>query len=1062
MSGTNVESMTVKRYRRGKYVVVTEKSLFLTSELTCGAVQRLWSDAQSPYSVCSSRRLGYNHCEDPAMVAGATPSGTPQAVRSKIPEERFSMKNKSKTMVVTATVMTLLMSLGALAAKPQSFKDWKTKNDGSDSWSKSHWVWDTADGAKKAQTNRSRYIRRRFELKTKPDKAQLELTVDNRYTAYINGQKIGSDGHWDSVDNYAVAAQLRAGANVIAVEARNGGGVAAAIFRLHATVGKATIVVGSDAEARVSTTKTQGWAKVGFDDSKWAAAKVLGDAGMAPWRIQFRTSFMDHLTKSLKARHPAAYHSLVTYRGFDKSGFFTGKYSEKTGRKVLERLNGAWLADEKDREEIRAALALPDSDSPKMVNVIGQVSERLTARAIKKTGKVAFVRRRSYGMRGTNATMFSRRTDRGSAICIYDPEDRSVKEIFKTEDGFIFDIHPSFDGKKLLMSYKEHYRAKGKSSFHIWEINVDGSGLKQLTDGPWHDFTPVYYPDGRIIFSSPRVESFSLCQNFLACALYVCREDGSDIRRFDWTALCTVSPALMPDGSIVVSRWEYQDKSIFAWQGLWTINPNGRQLKLYYGNTIVMPEALYGPKPIPDTDKLIYMMAAHHHPAITDIAIVDRKLGLENPKASRKITDSTPLGQPTVGKTWRQTRGGGDRIFPDAYSEPWPFCRELSVVSYGMARSLPAGLVLLDHGGTTYPLYRATDIKHGCYSPVTLSKRNKTRAIPGDCPQEAGVGTFFVQDVYQGLLAQGVKRGQVKKLRVYRHVPKKYNTEGLRVFDHYPIVGLGSYYVKEYYGAVPVDENGSAYFEAPSNVELHFSAIDKSGKEIQRMGSVTQITTGERVACIGCHEDRLNAPKADPRTMDRLKKPVDKIAPPSWGSGPVDYLKQVQPVWDKHCIKCHNGKEPKGGVDMTADRTRFFNMSFDSLCMRDSSRVGYFKDHTFIQSYFIGYGPSGVFPAMKTGSMVSKLTEMLEARHGKVQLTADEYDRIFAWIDANVPYYSTWDMTRPHTRGGRDLMVLPRGVKDKEFGEWKEVVDGFLATNKQRLTSASINFSNPE
>ena len=99
---------------------------------------------------------------------------------------------------------------------------------------------------------------------------------------------------------------------------------------------------------------------------------------------------------------------------------------------------------------------------------------------------------------------------------------------------------------------------------------------------------------------------------------------------------------------------------------------------------------------------------------------------------------------------------------------------------------------------------------------------------------------------------------------------------------------------------------------------------------------------------------------------------------------------------------------------------------------------------------------------MKTGSMVSKLTEMLEARHGKVQLTADEYDRIFAWIDANVPYYSTWDMTRPHTRGGRDLMVLPRGVKDKEFGEWKEVVDGFLATNKQRLTSASINFSNPE
>jgi len=971
------------------------------------------------------------------------------------------MKSKAKTMAVTAAVMTLLMSLDGLAAEPQSFKDWKTKNDGPDGWSKAHWVWDTAGGAEKTQANRSRYIRRRFELKTKPEKAQLKLTVDNQYTAYINGQKLGSDGRWDSVDNYDVAAQLQAGANVIAVEARNAGGVAAAIFRLHATAGKGRIVVGSDAEARISTTTTKGWAQVGFDDSKWAAAKVLGNARMEPWKLQPREPYMDYFTGTLKEKHPAAYHSLVTYKGFDGFAFLAGEYSEKTGRKVLERLNGAWLADEKDREEIEAALALPDSDSLKMVDVIGRISERLTARAIEKTGKIAFVRRRSYGMHGTNATMFSHRTDRGSAICIYDPEDGSVKEIFKTEEGFIFDIHPSFDGKKLVMSYKEHYKEKGKSSFHIWEINVDGSGLKQLTDGPWHDFTPVCYPDGRIVFSSTRVESFSLCQNYLACALYVCREDGSDIRRFDWTTLCTVSPALMPDGSIIASRWEYQDKSIFAWQGLWTINPNGRQLKLYYGNTIVMPEALYGPKPIPDTDKVIYMMASHHHAPITDIAIVDRTLGLENPKASWKITDSTPLGQPAVGKTWRQTRGGGDMVFRDAYSEPWPFCRELSVVSYGMDRSLPAGLVLLDHGGTTYPLYRAADIKDGCYSPVTLSKRKKPRAIPGDCPQEAGVGTFYVQDVYQGLLEQGVERGQVKRLRVYRHVPKKYNTEGPRVFDHYPVVGLGSYYVKEYYGTVPVDENGAAYFEVPSNVELHFTAVDGSGKEIQRMGSVTQITTGETVSCMGCHEDRLSAPKADHRT-NRLKKPADKITPPSWGAGPVDYLKQVQPVWDKHCVTCHNGKEPKGGVDMTADRTRFFNMSFDSLCMRDSANLGYFRDYTFIQYYFIGYGPSGVFPAMKSGSMVSKLTEILEDKHRKVQLSAEEYERIFVWIDTNLPYYSTWDMARPYTRGGRDLMVLPKGVKDEEFGEWKNVVDGFLATNKQKLTSASINFSNPE
>ena len=90
MSGTNVESMAIKRYRRGKYVVATEKSLFSTSDLTCGAVQRLWSDAHTPYSACSSRRIGYNHCESPAMVAGAMLSGKSQIrIKFKIADYSF-------------------------------------------------------------------------------------------------------------------------------------------------------------------------------------------------------------------------------------------------------------------------------------------------------------------------------------------------------------------------------------------------------------------------------------------------------------------------------------------------------------------------------------------------------------------------------------------------------------------------------------------------------------------------------------------------------------------------------------------------------------------------------------------------------------------------------------------------------------------------------------------------------------------------------------------------------------------------------------------------------------
>jgi len=187
---------------------------------------------------------------------------------------------------------------------------------------------------------------------------------------------------------------------------------------------------------------------------------------------------------------------------------------------------------------------------------------------------IAFIRRASYGMRGTNAVMFAIRTGVGSAICVYDPRkpDAGAKTIFKTDKGFIFNMNPSYDAKKLVFSYK----TENRQPFHIWQINVDGTGLKQLTRGRYHDVSPVYCPDGRIVFTSSRVESYSMCQNFLACGLHIMNADGSNLRRIDWTTLCTLSPAVLEDGSILCTRWEYQDKNIFGWEGLWTINPDGR------------------------------------------------------------------------------------------------------------------------------------------------------------------------------------------------------------------------------------------------------------------------------------------------------------------------------------------------------------------------------------------------------------------------------------------------------------------------------------------------------
>jgi len=622
--------------------------------------------------------------------------------------------------------------------------------------------------------------------------------------------------------------------------------------------------------------------------------------------------------------------------------------------------------------------------------------------------KCIFVRRLSgYGLRGTNATQFSRRTEKGSSIEIYDPQRDSepVRVLFSTETGFIWDIDLSWDGTKILFTYKVDVRAP----FHLWEIRVDGSGLRQLTDGPYHDFNGVYTPDGRIVFCSSRVEAYSYCQDFLASALYACDADGHAITRIDFTTLCSMKPSVMDDGTILFTRWEYQDKNIFMWQGLWTIQPDGRQMRLYYGNTLTIPNARYGGRQVPNTDDVLLTMAAHHHPPIGDVALLHRSKGIENCAAMRKVTFETPY-EIRTGKNWRDCNWGpGDLFYPEAVTDPCPLRDGLFLASFMTTSGTNKAfrLHVCTYAGDRYAL----PVGDHVFSAVPLRVRASRPMVhaPIAEPQTHQEGLCYVQNVYDGLAEQGVTNGQVAALRIIRTLPKTYNTEGPRFHDHYPVMSYGTYYAKEIVGEVPVAPDGSAYFQVPTQCELYFIALDHAGKEIQRMGSVFQVASGETVACVGCHESRLRAPTVSAQTVLRANRRPDQPRAPSWGRGPVDYVRWVQPVFDRYCVRCHSGATPPKRIDLTGDKTRFFCMSYEVLCGRN-----------WVDYFYINKGPTGVFPALQTGSFVSRLTQLIEGKHHDVDMDGESRRRLYAWIDSNVIYYPSFDMSRPHTVGGRD------------------------------------------
>ncbi|MEO0477761.1 MAG: DUF1549 domain-containing protein, partial [Planctomycetota bacterium] len=189
---------------------------------------------------------------------------------------RGEYNNPDKNQPVSAGVPGVLPPLlnQAAASKPKQTKLVL--------WQSAKLVWDHPKAATVEQGNQPRYFRYEFELDAKPSKAVLRATADNTCTTYLNGKKLGTNDPWMTPAIYDVTKHLVKGSNVIAIEAVNAGGPAGLLASLIIDGDRE---LGTDKMWKVSKQAGNGWNKVGFDDSKWAAAAELGPASIGPWKI---------------------------------------------------------------------------------------------------------------------------------------------------------------------------------------------------------------------------------------------------------------------------------------------------------------------------------------------------------------------------------------------------------------------------------------------------------------------------------------------------------------------------------------------------------------------------------------------------------------------------------------------------------------------------------------------------------------------------------------------------------------------------------------------------------
>jgi hypothetical protein len=303
------------------------------------------------------------------------------------------------------------------------------------------------------------------------------------------------------------------------------------------------------------------------------------------------------------------------------------------------------------------------------------------------------------------------------------------------------------------------------------------------------------------------------------------------------------------------------------------------------------------------TQRAIAVLGACHDRPWGALGLIDRSKGVDGREPVLRTWPAAFISRiKTDGQDFDSTRS-----LKVKYEDPYPLDDAHFLCSRQTGRGEEMGLYYLDLQGNEVLVHAEAP---GCFDPMPL----KPRTPPPSHPQRRsfsdpnGVGTFYVQNVTIGTHMQGVQPGTVKFLRIVES-PEKRNWSGREWFGQgaeAPGMNWHNFENKRILGTVPVEADGSAYFEAPGNTFVFFQALDENGMMVQSMRSGAYVQPGERYGCVGCHENRVgDIPQAKTQPTAMTRAP-DKLE--GWYGAPrlFSFQKEVQPIFDKHCVSCHD------------------------------------------------------------------------------------------------------------------------------------------------------------
>ncbi|MHC4218483.1 MAG: HzsA-related protein [Planctomycetota bacterium] len=383
----------------------------------------------------------------------------------------------------------------------------------------------------------------------------------------------------------------------------------------------------------------------------------------------------------------------------------------------------------------------------------------------------------------------------------------------------------SFDGKRILFVA----RRSRKEPFAAWEMNVDGSNLRRITNEAESCLEAIYLSTIYTIDDEAPAYQIGFCRrdtNGIE-ALYTCRMDGTRVARITFDPYGATDPCQLSDGRLLFTGG--------PGSALLTVNTDGTDVFVF--GAAHEPPARRGMPCETDDGWIVYVESRHGGGDLgSALVAVSRTASLH----SRRVVADDSVGR---------------------YRSPAATDSGALLVSYRARESDSYGLHLLDPRTGTRTAEVYDDPRWHDLDAVMVRAR----------PHPAGRSSVVDEQVTRGLLycldahisdAEPGGADRIEQLKVYQAVIG----QALN-----PDNAAG----QELIGAVPVETDGSFHLSVPIRTPLRLETLGPDGRVLRTMRSWFWVMPGERRGCIGCHEDReLSPPNRHPLAVRKPPVPV--------------------------------------------------------------------------------------------------------------------------------------------------------------------------------------------